>query len=60
MLNDSKNEVNKILISDFKIVFISATPKMYNIINNIDLNLNNNLENIFGSVKYELDWKQAI
>ena len=54
MLNDSENEVNKILISDFKIVFISATPK----INNIDLN--NNLETIFGTIKYELDWKQAI
>ena len=51
MLNDTENEINKILISDFKIVFISATPK---------INLEHNLETIFGTIKYELDWKQAI
>ena len=51
MLNDRENEVNKILINDYKIVFISATPK---------INLKNNIDNIFGTIKYELDWKQAI
>lgn len=50
MLIDSKNEVNKILMRNLKILFVSATPKYYD----------NQYQNIFGSARYKLEWNKAI
>ena len=52
MISDSYNEVYKILSSNKKILFVSATPKTYEGYNGI--------ENIFGTVKYKLSWDDAI
>ena len=49
MINNNNNNVNKILTSNNKIIFVSATP----------LNTDNH-KNIFGNIKYELAWKTAI
>jgi superfamily II DNA or RNA helicase len=49
MITNKENNMNKILLSKYKILFISATP------------LNTDKYNtIFGEIKYELDWKSAI
>jgi superfamily II DNA or RNA helicase len=50
MLIDSNNEVNKILVSNLKILYVSATPKNYD----------KEFNNIFGIVKYTLTWEIAI
>lgn len=50
MITDNNNLMNKILVGDYKIVFISATPKLYD----------SELNNIFGNIKYELKWDEAI
>lgn len=50
MISDSNNEVYKILSSNKKILFVSATPKTYE----------DGIENIFGTVKYKLSWDDAI
>jgi superfamily II DNA or RNA helicase/phage anti-repressor protein len=50
MIMDNSNLMNKILLSDYKILFVSATPKSYD----------TSLEHIFGNVKYELNWNDAI
>jgi superfamily II DNA or RNA helicase len=50
MLSDFRNEVNKLLTSNNKILFVSATPKNYG----------NEYFNIFGSAKYTLTWDEAI
>jgi len=47
---DNNNEINKLLLGNYKILFVSATPKNYE----------NNYINIFGNIKYTLDWKYAI
>jgi len=47
---DTNNEINKLLLSNNKILFVSATPKNYD----------NKYINIFGTIKYKLDWKLAI
>jgi superfamily II DNA or RNA helicase len=49
MIINNKNNMNKILKSNNKILFISATP-----LDTI------NYKEIFGENKYELDWKTAI
>ncbi len=49
MITNNTNDMNNILTGDKKIVFISATPFETNI-----------YENIFGNIKYELDWQYAI
>jgi superfamily II DNA or RNA helicase len=49
MINNNNNNMNKILTSNNKIIFVSATP----------LNIDNH-KNIFGNIKYELTWKTAI
>jgi superfamily II DNA or RNA helicase len=49
MIINKKNHMNKILTSDSKILFVSATP----------LNTDN-YKNIFGDIKYELTWNDAI
>ena len=49
MIINKKNNMNKILESNNKILFISATP--------LDTE---NYKEIFGENKYELDWKTAI
>ena len=51
-ITDSNNEINKLLLGNYKILFVSATPKNYG-------HENHNL-NIFGSIKYTLDWTYAI
>jgi superfamily II DNA or RNA helicase len=48
-ITDTNNEINKLLLSNYKILFVSATPKNYGHENNI-----------FGTIKYILDWKYAI
>ena len=48
--NNINNEINKLLISNNKILFVSATPKNYG----------NKYDTIFGKVKYTLEWKYAI
>ncbi len=50
MMIDTSNLMNKVLISDYNILFISATPKIYN----------SSLECIFGNVIYELNWDDSI
>ena len=50
MINNIDNELYKILTCKHKILFISATPKYYDI----------SLNYIFGTVKYSLEWKDAI
>jgi superfamily II DNA or RNA helicase len=50
MLTDSNNEVNKILNSNHKILFVSATPKNYG----------NEYTSIFGHARYTLTWDSAI
>jgi superfamily II DNA or RNA helicase len=47
---DNNNEINKLLLGNYKILFVTATPKNYE----------NNYINIFGNIKYTLDWKYAI
>jgi superfamily II DNA or RNA helicase len=47
---DNNNEINKLLLGNYKILFVSATLKNYE----------NNYINIFGNIKYTLDWKYAI
>lgn len=49
MLVNNKNNMNQILLSQYNIVFVSATP--------LDTT---NYSNIFGKVKYELGWNDAI
>jgi len=50
-ITDNNNEINKLLLSNNnKILFVSATPKNYG----------EQYNNIFGNVKYKLDWKLAI
>jgi len=48
-ITDTNNEINKLLLCNTKILFVSATPKNYG-----------HETNIFGSIKYTLDWKYAI
>ncbi len=50
MITDNNNLMNNVLISDYNILFISATPKIYN----------SSLECIFGNVIYELNWDDSI
>jgi len=50
MLTDSNNEVNKLLMGNYKVLFVSATPKNYG----------SEFSNIFGSIRYKLDWQDAI
>ena len=49
-ITDTYNEINKLLLGNSKILFVSATPKKYD----------NEYSNIFGTIKYTLDWKYAI
>jgi len=49
-LTDTYNEINKLLMSNNKILFVSATPKNYS----------NQYNNIFGNIKYTLKWDEAI
>ena len=49
-LTDVNNEINKLLLGNYKILFVSATPKQYE----------NEYSNIFGTIKYTLDWEYAI
>jgi superfamily II DNA or RNA helicase len=49
MIKNNKNNMNNILISEYKIVFVSATP-----LDTI------NYKQIFGETKYELTWKDVI
>ena len=41
-ITDNNNEINKLLVSNYKILFVSATPKNYE----------NNYNSIFGTIKY--------
>jgi superfamily II DNA or RNA helicase/phage anti-repressor protein len=50
MLTDTNNEIYKILNNNYKIIFISATPKDYK----------TEYQNIFGTTKYILSWSDAI
>ena len=49
---DNHNEINKLLVSNSKILFVSATPKNYD--------SESHYITIFGTIKYTLDWKYAI
>ena len=50
-LTNPKDEINKLLKSDNKILFVSATPKNYDVLD---------YTKIFGTVKYTLKWDDAI
>ena len=50
MISIQDNEINKILTSSNKILFVSATPKNYG----------TEYQNIFGNTKYTLSWDDAI
>ena len=54
-ITNTNNEINKLLVGNSKILFVSATPKNY-----CYGNENTNYSNIFGTIKYTLDWKYAI
>jgi superfamily II DNA or RNA helicase/phage anti-repressor protein/predicted GIY-YIG superfamily endonuclease len=49
-ITDKTDEINKLLLSNYKILFVSATPKNYR----------NEYDNIFGTIKYTLKWDEAI
>ena len=49
-ITDNTNELNKLLVSNYKILFVSATPKKYN----------EELNSIFGTERYKLSWEDAI
>jgi len=51
-ITNKEDEINKILESDSNILFMSATPKV--------LLANESYANYFGTVKYELSWRDAI
>jgi len=51
-LTDSNNEIYKLLTSNIKVLFVSATPKNYG--------NDTYYINIFGNIKYTLEWKYAI
>lgn len=53
-LSDNNNEMYKLLVSNINILFVSATPKLLNIDNGV------NISKIFGTTKYELKWQDAI
>ena len=53
-LTDVNNEIYKLLTSNNKILFVSATPKQYS---NETIN---DYSNIFGNIRYTLEWKYAI
>ena len=53
-LTDVHNEIYKLLTSNNKILFVSATPKQYS---NETIN---EYSNIFGNIRYTLEWKYAI
>jgi superfamily II DNA or RNA helicase len=53
-LTEVNNEINKLLLGNYKILFVSATPKQY------DNENNNKYSNIFGNINYTLDWEYAI
>ena len=48
-LENNKDNINKLLISNNKIIFMSATPL-----------INEKYSNIFGDYIYKYDWKKAI
>lgn len=49
-LTDTNDEINKLLLGNYKILFVSATPKNYR----------NEYNNVFGTVRYTLKWDDAI
>ena len=53
-LTDVNNEIYKLLTSNNKILFVSATPKQYS------FETINEYSNIFGNIRYTLEWKYAI
>jgi superfamily II DNA or RNA helicase len=68
-LYNKNDSINWIINSDYKILYLSATPKMYNIIDtntNTNTNTNSDVQNIlnnetiFGKVKYEYNFDKAI
>ena len=50
MLGDVNNEVYKLLHTDMKFLFVSATPKYYD----------SSYDDIFGNTRFQLNWKESI
>lgn len=55
-ISDNNNEFNKLLTSNHKILFVSATPRIYDIKNNDDLNVSS----ILGNIIYKMNFNDAI
>ena len=57
-ISDDENNIFKLLTSDHKILFMSATPRIYDI--EYDENESYDTENLFGDVVYQMTFTDAI
>jgi len=57
-ISDDENNIFKLLISDHKILFMSATPRIYDI--EYDENESYDTEHLFGNVVYQMTFTDAI
>jgi len=56
-INDETNDIYKLLISNHKILFMSATPRIYDIEYDEELN---DIEWLFGNIIYQMKFNDAI
>ena len=56
---DENDHINKVINLSGKILFMSATPRIYELENNDDL-CNEDIESMFGKTVYKMDFKSAI
>uniref|UniRef100_A0A6C0EF59 Helicase ATP-binding domain-containing protein n=1 Tax=viral metagenome TaxID=1070528 RepID=A0A6C0EF59_9ZZZZ len=59
IINDEDN-INKIIKSENKKLFMSATPRIYELEDNTQCDSNFNIENILGKIVYKMDFNYAI
>ena len=59
-LFDKNDNINKIINSDNKILYMSATPRIYELEDDDNELYNEEFENIFGKTIYKMDFKTAI
>jgi len=53
---DENDDINKIINSNNKILYMSATPRIYELENSSDIDV----ESMFGNVVYKMDYNEAI
>lgn len=56
---DENDNINKIISSESKILFMSATPRIYELENNDDL-CTEDIKNMFGETVFKMDFKTSI